>query len=68
MTLKDNEGKTALDIVRERSAKIQNPMFERKLQMIQDNTPGAKGGKRRRVRLNATRRKRTQKKKGSRSK
>jgi ankyrin repeat protein len=68
MTLKDNQGKTALDIVRERSAKIQNPMFERKLQMIKDNTPGASGGKRRRLRLNATRRKRTQKKKGSRSK
>ena len=68
MTLKNKQGKTALDIVRERSAQLQNPMFEKKLQMIQDNTPGAKGGKRRRVRLNATRRKRTQKKKGSRSK
>jgi hypothetical protein len=68
MTLKNKQGKTALDIVRERSAQLQNAMFESKLKMIQDNTPGAKGGKRRRMRLNTTRRKRTQKKKGSRSK
>ena len=68
MTLKNKQGKTALDIVKERSAQLQNAMFESKLKMIQDNTPGAKGGKRRRMRLNTTRRKRTQKKKGSRSK
>jgi len=67
MTLKNKQGKTALDIVRERSAQLQNAMFESKLQMI-EKAASAGGGKRRRLRLNATRRKRTQKKKGSRSK
>jgi len=67
ITLKNKQGKTALDIVRDRLAQLENPLFKSKLEMI-EKAASAGGGKRRRLRLNATRRKRTQKKKGSRSK